>query len=60
MKDAYVVGKKVTKNGCKMAKLKSCHFFLLASLYDPQSAGMNMQSTQSTTTSMRLTLTETQ
>ena len=27
MKDIYVVGKKVTKNGCKMAKLKICHFF---------------------------------
>ena len=27
MKDKYVVGKKVTKNGCKMAKLEICHFF---------------------------------
>ena len=27
MRDIYVVGKKVTKNGCKMAKLISCHFF---------------------------------
>ena len=27
VKDIYVVGKKVTKNGCKMVKLKICHFF---------------------------------
>ena len=32
VKDIYVVGKKVTKNGCKMAKLKSCLFFIGQSL----------------------------
>ena len=38
VKDIYVVGQKVTKNGCKMAKLKSCHFFIGQSLYESNHA----------------------
>ena len=39
VKDIYVVGKKMARNGCKMAKRKSCQFFseqALPCLFDGQ------------------------